>query len=302
MSISDWGIAPERMPKPALLRKMLKEKSIVTAMAAHNPLSAFLAEEAGFNAIWASGFELSASMGVPDASIISMGEHLYMTRKLCERVSIPVIADIDTGFGNAVNVHYAIRSYVSAGVAAVVMEDKNFPKDTSLREGGRQKLVPAEEFEGKVNAAIDARGNSGLVVIARTEALIAGEGVDEAISRATAYANAGADMILVHSKAKTPAELLQFVGKWDSHKPIVIVPTAYPEFDEQQARDTGKIGLVIYGNHSLRAAVTGMRETFAQIRQEGGAAGVSKRITPVKEVIALQGDAAMREIEKDFLR
>lgn len=283
-------------------RQLLQDMPLLTAMAAHNPLTACLAEEAGFNAIWASGFELSASMGVPDASIVSMGEHLDMTRRMCERVSIPVIADIDTGFGNAVNVHYAVNSYVNAGAAAIVMEDKNFPKDTSLREGGRQKLVPIVEFQGKIQAAIDARKESELVIIARTEALIAGAGMEEALNRAEAYCKSGADMILVHSKSPNPDELISFVENWQHSTPIVIVPTAYPNFDEAQAKETNKIKLVIYGNHGIRASIKSIRDVFKQIRAEGGAAGVSKTITPVNEVIALQGDSHMRHIEKTFLK
>ena len=284
------------------LRRLLESQALLTAMAAHNPLTACMVEEAGFDAIWASGFELSASMGVPDASIVSMDEHLDMTQRMAERVSLPVIADIDTGFGNAVNVHYAVKRYINAGTAAIVMEDKNFPKDTSLREGGRQKLVPIEEFEGKIQAALDASGDSGLVLIARTEALIAGAGVDEALKRARAYSECGADMILVHSKSPTPDELLEFINRWELETAIVIVPTAYPQFDEHQARETGKIKLVIYGNHCIRAGITGIRDTFKRIRAEGSAAGVDSDITPVKEVIALQGDADMRLIEKRFLR
>lgn len=284
-----------------LMRQCLRNKPLMTAMAAHNPLTACLVEEAGFDAVWASGFELSASMGVPDASILSMDEHLTMTRRMCERVSIPVIADIDTGFGNAVNVHYAVRYYVNAGAAAVVMEDKYFPKDTSLREGGRQKLVSIEEFNGKIRAALDACGDSQVVLIARTEALIAGAGLEEALFRAKAYSDAGADMILVHSKANTPGELLAFTQRWQESTPVVIVPTAYPQFDERQAEQTGKIKLVIYGNHGIRALVRSMRETFAQIRRDAGAAGTDSVIASVKDIIALQGDAHMRAIEKQYL-
>ena len=191
-------------------------------MAAHNPLSARLVEEAGFDAVWASGFELSATLGVPDASVITMSDQLEMTRRLVEAIGIPVIADIDTGFGNAVNVHHAVRRYVAAGAAALVMEDKTYPKDTSLREGGRQQLVRIEEFQGKLEAAIDARGNSDTVVVARVEALISGLGHDEAIRRAEAYGDAGADMILIHSKSKAADEIVEFIDRWDGRRPLVV--------------------------------------------------------------------------------
>ena len=105
-------------------------------MSAHNPLSALLAAEAGFDAVWGSGFELSASHAVPDASILSPVQHLDMMRAMAAASPAPVIADIDTGFGNAINVAYLLPQYEAAGVSAVVMEDKTFPKDTSLRAGG----------------------------------------------------------------------------------------------------------------------------------------------------------------------
>src|SRR3954462_15624781 len=110
------------------LRQAMDERGLAQVMAAHSPLSARLAEEAGFDAIWASGFELSALYGLPDASLVSMTQHLDMTRAICSTCRLPVIADLDTGFGNAVNVIHAVKSYAEAGVAAVVIEDKFFPK------------------------------------------------------------------------------------------------------------------------------------------------------------------------------
>src|SRR5579862_10013057 len=104
------------------LKDRLAASDLVTAMSAHNPLSARLAEEAGFDAIWASGFELSAAFGVPDASLLSFTQHLDMTRAIIEQTTIPMVADIDTGYGNAINVLHVVRAYAEAGSAAVVME------------------------------------------------------------------------------------------------------------------------------------------------------------------------------------
>src|SRR5580658_4294110 len=134
------------------------------AMAAHNPLAAKLAADAGFDAVWGSGFELSASYAVPDANILSMDIHLAMMRAMGEVQDASVIADLDTGFGNAVNVAYTVPRYIAAGVAAVVIEDKTFPKDSSLRAGGRQELVPVQEFQGKIAAA---KATDSMLVIAR---------------------------------------------------------------------------------------------------------------------------------------
>ena len=287
-------------PKAAALRAKLDVGKPALAMAAHNPLAAKLAANAGFDAIWGSGFELSASYAVPDANILPMGTHLEMMRAIGEVQDAPVIADIDTGFGNAVNVAYAVPRYAAAGVAAVVMEDKTFPKDSSLRADGRQELVPVSEFQGKLGAAKAKAG--GVLVVARTEVLIAGLGQEEALRRGAAYAEAGADAVLIHSKQKTPDEILSFCRAWRGRVPLVLVPTSYPQLSFADVAALGKVGLIICGNHAVRAAVAAMRDTFRRIIAEGGIAGVESGIASVAEVFALQGDAHMRELERAFLR
>jgi phosphonopyruvate hydrolase len=293
------GMTSQDSPKAAALRAKLDVRRPALAMAAHNPLAAKLAAEAGFDAVWGSGFELSASYAVPDANILPMGTHLEMVRAIGEAQDAPVVADIDTGFGNAVNVAYAVPRYAAAGAAAVVMEDKTFPKDSSLRPGGRQELVPVGEFQGKVEAA---KAAGGVLVVARTEALIAGLGQEEALRRGAAYAEAGADAVLIHSKQKTPDEILAFCRAWPGRVPLVLVPTSYPRLSFADIAALGKVGLVICGNHAIRAAVAAMRDVFRRILAEGGIAGVEGDIASVAEVFALQGDARMRELEKAYLR
>jgi len=285
------------------LRQQIKKEGLARAMAAHSPLSAKLAEEAGFDAIWASGFELSALYGLPDVSLVSMTQHLDMVRAMASHCGLPIVADIDTGFGNAINVLYAVREYEKAGVAALVIEDKTFPKVTSLVADGRQDLVRLDEFQGKIDAARSARIDADLMIIARTEALIAGLGQEEALRRARAYEEAGADMILVHSKQKTPDEIEAFVRAWSGSVPIVLVPTAYPALNEQRIRGLdGKVGLVIYGNHAIRAAVGAMQKVFARILADGGIHGVDREIVTVEEIFRLQGMDQVKADEKRFLR
>ncbi|QCS64588.1 phosphonopyruvate hydrolase [Achromobacter denitrificans] len=290
------------MNRNARFRQKLQDPVLTHAMSAHNPLSAKLAAEAGFDAIWGSGFELSASHAVPDANILSPSQHLDMMRAIAAAVDVPLIADIDTGFGNAINVSYMVPQYEAAGCSAVVMEDKTFPKDTSLRAAGRQELVRIEEFQGKVEAACAARRDADFCVIARTEALIAGAGEREALARASAYEAAGADAILIHSKQREPGEILSFVAAWRGRVPLVLVPTAYPQLREPDIQALGKVGLVIYGNHAIRAAVGAMRDVFARIRRDGGIHEVDAVLPPVKDIIALQGDTAMRELERRYLK
>jgi len=284
------------------LRDKVAGGGLATLMSAHNPLSARLAEEAGFDGIWASGFELSAAYGVPDASLLSFTQHLDMTRAIIEQVAIPLVADLDTGYGNAINVGHVVGAYARAGSAAVVIEDKTFPKDTSLLSGARQELVRIEEFQGKIEAARAAAAGHDLLVIARTEALIADLGMDEALRRGAAYAESGADLLLIHSKKKTPDEIVAFAEAWPGAIPLVIVPTAYPDLTEAKARALGKIGIMIYANHAVRAAVTAMREVFAAIRRDGGIHQVDKRIASVEDIFDLQRVPDMKAAEKKYLR
>jgi 2-methylisocitrate lyase-like PEP mutase family enzyme len=141
-----------------------------------------------------------------------------------------------------------------------------------------------------------------VLVIARTEALIAGRGQEEALRRGAAYAEAGADAVLIHSKEKTPDEILAFCRAWPGPVPLVLVPTSYPQLAFADVAALGKVGLIICGNHAIRAAVAAMQNVFRRILAEGGIAGVEKEIASVADVFALQGDARMREIEKTFLR
>jgi phosphoenolpyruvate phosphomutase len=283
------------------IRNIIAANGIASVMAAHSPLSACLAEEAGFDGIWASGFELSALYGLPDVSLVSMTQHLDMVRAMAERTSLPVVADIDTGFGNAINVIHAVQQYERAGAAAVVIEDKTFPKVTSLVADGRQELVRIEEFEGKIRAAVATRSSPDFLIIARTEALIAGLGEEEALRRAAAYEMAGADMILIHSKKSTPEEIESFVRAWQGKAPLVIVPTAYPQMNEARIRELGKIRMVIYGNHAIRAAVTAMKSVFSRIKADGGIQNVDRDIVTVDEIFRLQKMDRVKESERRFL-
>ncbi|TBX97273.1 isocitrate lyase/phosphoenolpyruvate mutase family protein [Rhizobium laguerreae] len=290
------------MSKARKLREAMAEHGLVHVMAAHSPLSAILAEEAGFDGLWASGFELSALYGLADMSLITMTQHLDMLRAIAGQSSLPIVADIDTGYGNALNVIHAIREYEKAGTAAVVIEDKTFPKVTSLAADGRQELLRIEEFQGKIEAAVATRSDPDFLVIARTEALIAGLGEKEALKRGMAYAESGADMILIHSKKKDPAEIESFSRVWKGPVPLTIVPNAYPELDATRIKALGNIQMTIYGNYGIRAATTAMQDAFRRIIADGGVQNVHKDIVPVEEIFRLQKMDQVKADEKRFLR
>jgi phosphoenolpyruvate phosphomutase len=281
--------------KPQKLRALLAQDRLVRVVGAHNGLSARLVELSGFDAVWASGFELSASYAVPDASILTMSETLEAARVMNEAVSIPVIADCDTGYGDTPNVRHMVHRYEAAGIAGVCIEDKCFPKMNSFVTAG-QELIPAESFAAKIDAAKRAQRSPDFVVIARTETFIVGEGLEEALRRAACYAEAGADAVLVHSRQATPAEIWDFMARWDQRTPVVVVPTTYladaPELWRRGVR------VVIYANHGIRAAARAMRETFEELCATGGTRSVEDRIATVDEVLELQGMPGLVEFSR----
>jgi phosphoenolpyruvate phosphomutase len=197
---------------------------------------------------------------------------------------------------------YMVKRYEEAGVAAVSIEEKKFPKDNSLLSNGRQELLRVEEFEGKIEAAKAAQRNPDFMVIARIEALIAGYGQEEAQMRAHKYANAGADAILIHSKSKEPAEIVEFVNNWDLDVPLVLVPTNYPMLKEKDIIELGKVKMVIYANHGLRASIRNMEATFKKIRKDGGIYAIDEFVAPMSTVFDLQGIPELKANEKKFLR
>jgi len=289
------------MSKSQKLRELIKEKDIVRVAGAHDGLTAKLVEEAGFDAVWASGFEISASYGVPDAGILTMKEFLEAAITMNDATTIPVIADCDTGFGNSNNVIHMVRKYESADIAAVTIEDKKFPKRNSLLPGGRQELASVGEFVGKIMAAKNARRTKEFMVIARIEALIAGWGLEEALRRADAYVNAGADAILIHSKSKTPNEIIAFLKTWDKKAPIVVVPTTYCTITVEDLKRLG-VDIVIYANHGLRASVKAIREIFQDILKDGTTKNVESKITPLSDIFILQGMPKLQEDERKFVK
>ncbi|MBJ6363216.1 phosphoenolpyruvate mutase [Paenibacillus sp. GCM10012307] len=284
--------------KTKTLRELLDSKKLIRVMGAHNGLSAKLAEQAGFDAIWASGLEISATHSVPDANILTMTENLQAAISMNQATSIPIICDCDSGYGNVNNVIRMVKEYERNGMAGICIEDKQFPKLNSFVDGP-QKLTPIEEFAGKIRAAKDTQMDPNFVVIARIEALIAGQGLQEALNRAYAYEEAGADAILIHSKQKDPHEIVAFVESYNGSAPIVIVPTTYPTLDVDQITNYG-IQVVIYANHGLRSSIKAMKETFDRILKEGNTAGVELDISTMQEVFELQGMFEMRRQEDKY--
>lgn len=284
----------------AFKKEFLSSSEPLRVVGAHDGLGALLAERHGFDGVWASGLEISTSHGVPDANILSMTQYLERSQEMITASRLPVIADVDTGYGNSSNVHFMVRQYEAAGVAAIVIEDKLFPKVNSFAPG-RQELASIPEFCGKLEAAKAAQETEDFMVIARIEALIAGWGLDEALRRGEAFLEAGADAILIHSKSRSPDEVRSFLDIWNQRAPMVLIPTTYPSLTFDEMRDRG-VNMVIYANHGLRATVSAMDAVLSSIAEHRSTVQIEDSITPVKTILELQGMKALKAHEKTYMR
>lgn len=289
------------MTNAAKLRAALKRPGALKIVGAHDALSARLIERGGFDGVWASGFAISASLKcIPDASFITSSEQLEVERNIVEAVNIPVIADCDTGYGNALNVMRTVADRERAGVAAICIEDNVYPKRCSFYAGVRRELIPIEEHCGKIRAAKAAQMSPEFLLIARTEALIAGWGQEEALKRAEAYADAGADAVLIHSKSKKFDELKAVYKLWSGRVPLVVVPTI---FDQTTAAEMEEAGakIIIYANQPVRAAIRAMTDTLDLIKKDTRPGAANDRIVTLPEVYDIVGVPQMEHDEKQFL-
>ena len=281
-----------------ILEKTLRSKSIVKVGGAFDAMSAKLVEISGFDAIWAGSFAISATHALPDASIMTMTEFLNVSASMAETCKIPIIADCDTGFGGPSNVRHMIKKYENAGIAGISIEDKIFPKQNSLLKNGKQELISEKEFVAKIIAARESKQNQDFMIIARTEALIAGMGTDEALKRAYAYEKAGASAILIHSKKNNPSEIFEFSEMWKGSIPLVVVPTSYPSVSIDELI-SHKIKMVIYANQSLRIAHASMLRILKKINNAEKLTDVDEKISSMEEIFDLQKIFNINEEEAD---
>ena len=287
------------MPRDKNLVELLNSKSIVKVCGAFDAMSAKLVELHGFDAVWAGSFAISATHAVPDASILTMTEFFDAASSMAETCKIPVIADCDTGYGGPSNVSHMVRKYENAGIAAVCIEDKTFPKQNSLLENGQNDLISEKEFVAKIIAAKEAKQNKDFMIIARVEALISGAGMNEALKRATAYEKAGADAILIHSKKKTPEEVFEFAESWKGSLPVVVIPTTYDSVSLDELI-SHKIKMVIHANQTLRAAHASMSRILKQMINSNSLSEVKEEISSMEDIFHLQEMFNIQEKEKEI--
>ncbi len=285
------------MQNADILHELIESKPILKVMGAFDSMSAKLVEINGFDAIWAGSFAISATHALPDASILTMTEFLNVSSNIVQSCKIPVIADCDTGYGGPSNVSHTVKKFELAGVAAICIEDKTFPKQNSLLKNGKHELISEKEFVAKILAAKEAKSNKNFMIIARTEALIAELGMNEALQRATAYQNAGADAILIHSKKETPDEIFEFSESWKGKIPLVVVPTTYPTVGIDELIKN-KFKMTIYANQTLRVAYSAMNNMLREIKDCKRISDIKQEMSSMEDIFELQKMYEIKNQEK----
>ena len=288
------------MKKTTQLKTLLHSGQLQFLLEAHDGISARIVEEAGFKGIWGRGLSISAQLGVRDNNEASWTQILEVVEFMSDATSIPILLDGDTGYGNFNNAQRLVKKLIQRDVAGVCIEDKLFPKTNSFIKGTAQPLADMDEFCGKIKAVKDAQSDDDFVLIARVEAFIAGWGLTEALKRAEAYREAGADGILIHSSQRVPDEVLAFKREWGDRAPVVIVPTKYYATPTEVFQDAG-FAIAIWANQLLRASVTTTQKVAEQLMREQHLRGVEGEIVPVAEIFRLQGVAEHQEAERRYL-
>mgnify|MGYP001054236278 FL=1 len=286
-----------KLSKSRMLRKKLESNSIVKVGGAFDAMSAKLVETSGFDAVWAGSFAISATHALPDASILTMTEFFDAASSMASTCEIPIIADCDTGYGGPSNVTHMVKKYESAGISSVCIEDKTFPKQNSLLENGKNDLLSEKEFVAKILSAKQARNDKDFLIIARVEALISGAGMNEALKRATAYENAGADAILIHSKQKTPDEIFEFADSWKGSVPIVVVPTTYDSVKISEI-SLHNVKMIIFANQTLRASHLAMTKLLREMVDTEHISTIEQEMSTMQDIFNLQEMYDIKNKEK----
>ena len=289
-----------RVKKTTQFRELLCSGGLEFLMEAHNGLSARIVEEAGFRGIWASGLSISAALGVRDNNEASWTQVLEVVEFMSDATRIPILLDADTGYGNFNNMRRLVSKLEQREIGGVCIEDKLFPKTNSFIKGDAQPMADMQEFCGKIKAGKDAQTDPDFCIIARVESFICGWGLAEALRRAEAYHQAGADGILIHSALSVPDEILSFKQEWGNRCPVVIVPTKYYATPTDVFRQHG-LSMVIWANHMLRAAVAAMQKTARTLKEQEHLLSIEDKVAPVSEIFRLQNAAELQEAEDRYL-
>ncbi len=288
------------VPARENLRRLLIDSG-QTGVGVHDGLSTLLASKNPFDFLWVSSYCSSAAMGLPDAGIIGAEEMLAMVRLVRRTTQLPIVVDLDAGYGDPLKIYNVVKEMVRAGASALCIEDNPSSKRCSLYDGLERTLVTAEEHMARVRAAKAAIASidGSCIVVARTEAFLACLGVEEALRRSSAYVEAGADAVFVQSVDATGEEILQFCRGWARRTPVFLAPTRIPHIPKTELFSAGA-SHVIFANQGLRAAHAAMDRVFRALATLPSSAEAEKDISTVKRVSADVGADHIEALERLF--
>ncbi|MCF6217049.1 MAG: phosphoenolpyruvate mutase [Emcibacter sp.] len=295
-SIKEIGTTPDiRLRR---LRRLIDAKPIVRVLEAHTPLCGLIIEHAKveknnavneFDAMWSSSLTDSTSKGKPDIEAVDLTTRLQNINETFEVTTKPLIYDADTG-GKPEHFALAVKSLERVGVSAVIIEDKiGLKKNSLFGNDVTQQQDTIEDFCHKIKVGKNAQVTDDFMVIARIESLILEMGMEDALNRAAAYIEAGADGIMIHSREKSPAEILEFCDKYsrfEKRVPLVAVPSSYNSITDAELSEAG-VNVVIYANHMLRAAYPAMSKVAHSILEHGRSKECEDNCITIKEILDL---------------
>jgi methylisocitrate lyase len=279
------------------LRQLLARPEIIVIPGVYDCLGAKLAQQSGFEVVATSGFGIAAStLGLPDYGFLTATEMLYSVGRIAQSIDVPLIADLDTGYGNALNVIRTVKDAVQLGLAGILLEDQEWPKKCGHFEGKR--VVPLAEHAGKIRAAVEARGDSSLVIIARTDAR-APLGLEAAIARGRAYMAAGADILFV--EAPQSVEELKAIASAFPNVPLVANIVEGGKTPQISPADLQQLGfkIVFFPLTALLAVTKVMTACFDHLKAQGNTANFSELVN-FQDFQALVGVPQYLQIEKEF--
>ena len=281
------------------MRELLIRNHLLLAPGAFDGLSARLVEEAGFEAVYLSGGAVARSTGVPDLGLMTMSEVIERARQIVSAVKIPVIADADTGYGNALNVVRTVREFERTGVAAIHIEDQVTPKRCGHLEG--KEVIPLAEMKNKLRAALEGRSDKDFAIIARTDSR-AVHGLDDAIQRGKTLARLGADAVFIEA-AESEAEL-ETIARSIRDVPLLVNMFKGGKTPLLPASRLEQMGyrIAIFPSDTQRAAIYAMKEALAVLKRDGSTAEIDDRLTTFQERDRLVGLGEWEKLEERYLK
>ncbi len=283
------------------LPHLLKSPQLSYLVDAHNAFTARIAQDVGFDGIWAGSLGISTSLGCCDCNELSWTEESEMLGYMTSAVEIPILFDAGPAPVTPSVIRRLVRKLESVGVAGVAFEDKKFPKYNSLVDTRTCQLVPVETFCKAIEAAKAAARTPSFVVVARTEGLIYGESVDHALERASWYAEAGADAIIPHCRNSVADPVLRFASRWRSRKPVITIPTTFANTPHEMYSEAG-ISLVVWANVSIRVCLQALRTVLPRLVKSRLIQTIADGIVPVDDVLQMFNGASLEQFTNDTQR